>query len=135
MCNQPSLSPDGSKLAVMRQDPNTGNLDIWSFDMATGKSTAITNDESPDRHRSGPLAAIYYASSRLDGNYWGIFRKAADGSRNEELLNRFTPGTGLVLTDVSSDSKYVTFSSGGVLFVVPLTGSDVLARKAIEYAP
>jgi Tol biopolymer transport system component len=39
----PSLSPDGTRVAVTRNDPQTGNADIWTFDLATGKGTAITN--------------------------------------------------------------------------------------------
>ena len=39
----------------------------------------------------------------------------------------------MALTDVTPDGKHVTFSSGGAIFVVPLTGADPLARKAIEY--
>jgi hypothetical protein len=63
----------------------------------------------------------------------GIYRKAGDGSGNPELLFQFTPGAGMALTDVSPDGRHVTFSSGGAIFVVALTGSDPLARKAIEY--
>jgi predicted lipoprotein with Yx(FWY)xxD motif len=48
-------------------------------------------------------------------------------------LFRFTPGASLQLTDISADGKYLGFSSGGALFVVALTGTDPLARKAIEY--
>src|SRR5262249_14674825 len=42
------LSPDGKKIAVMKNDPQTGNNDIWVYDVATGKGTAITNDVEPD---------------------------------------------------------------------------------------
>ncbi|MGH9253960.1 MAG: TolB family protein, partial [Vicinamibacterales bacterium] len=45
---QPALSPDGTRVAVMRTDPKTGNLAIWTFDVASGKGTPVTNDTSPD---------------------------------------------------------------------------------------
>jgi Tol biopolymer transport system component len=50
------------------------------------------------------------------------------------LLFRFTPGAGMVLTDISTDGKFLTFYSGGVVFLVELTGTDPLARKATEFA-
>jgi Tol biopolymer transport system component len=131
----PALSPDGTKLAVMRNDPITNNLDIWSFDMSTGKGTPVTNDDAQDFTPiwSPDGKQILYASQPRGGRFTSIYRKAADGSGSAEQLFQFTPGAGLQLTDVSPDGKYVTFSSGGAVFVVALSGTDPLARKAIEY--
>jgi Tol biopolymer transport system component len=42
------LSPDGTRLAVTRSDPKTGNNDIWVLDVATGKATQITSDPEPN---------------------------------------------------------------------------------------
>ena len=42
------LSPDGKRLALVRNDPQTGNNDIWTVDMATGKGTPVTNDTPPE---------------------------------------------------------------------------------------
>ncbi len=132
----PALSPDGTRVAVMRNDPATDNVDIWSIDMSTGKGTAITSDEdqditpiwSPDGKQ-----ILYVSIPARNARYWSIYRKAADGSGSAEQLFRFTPGASLQLTDISADGKYLGFSSGGALFVVALTGTDPLARKAIEY--
>jgi Tol biopolymer transport system component len=134
--DSPALSPDGTRVAVVRSDPATNNVDIWSIDMGTGKGTAITNDEaqditpiwSPDSKQ-----ILYVTIPARNATYWSIYRKAADGSGSAEQLFRFTPGASLQLTDISADGKYLGFSSGGALFVVPLTGTDPLARKAIEY--
>jgi WD40-like Beta Propeller Repeat len=132
--NQPAFSPDGTRLAVMRNDLKTGQQDIWTFDIATGKGTPLTNDPLPKNtpmwSRDGRY--ILYASFR--GNYNGIYRRAADGTGAEELLFRYTPGAGLGLTDISPDGKFLACGSGGVLLVVPLTGTDPLERKAIEFA-
>jgi len=134
--DMPALSPDGARVAVVRADPATENVDIWSIDMRTGKGTAITNDEdqditpiwSPDGKQ-----ILYVSIPARNATYWSIYRKAADGSGSAEQLFRFTPGASLQLTDISADGKYLGFSSGGALFVVALTGTDPLARKAIEY--
>ena len=75
---------------------------------------------------------ILYVSIR--GTYMGVYRKASDGTGGDELLFRYTEGAGIQLTDISPDGKFLTFSSGGVVLVVALTGTDVLARKAIEFS-
>jgi Tol biopolymer transport system component len=134
--DMPALSPDGTKLAVVRSDQVTNNVDIWSFDMNTGKSAAVTSDEAQD---ITPIWSpdgkqiLYVSIPPRNATYWSIYRKAADGSGSAEQLYRHTPGASLQLTDISPDGKYLGFSSGGALFVVPLTGTDPLARKAIEY--
>lgn len=134
--DMPALSPDGTKLAVVRSDQVTNNVDIWSFDMNTGKSAVVTSDEAQD---ITPIWSpdgkqiLYVSIPARNATYWSIYRKAADGSGSAEQLYRHTPGASLQLTDISPDGKYLGFSSGGALFVVPLTGTDPLVRKAIEY--
>jgi Tol biopolymer transport system component len=130
---QPGLSPDGKHVVVMRNDPQTGNQDIWTYDLATGNGTPVTNDTPPE---NAPIWSpdgkqVAYASTR--GNYSGIYRKAWDGTGEEELLFRYTPGAGMVLTDWSPDGKFLTFYTG-VLLVVPLRANEkALDRKAIEW--
>lgn len=131
----PSLSPDGTRVAVSRTDLNSGDQDIWTFDVATGKGTPVTNDAPPDNIPIWSLDGNQVSYTSRRGSYSGIYRKAWNGTGNEELLFRYTPGASMILTDVSPDGKFVSFSDGcgGVLFVVPLTGADALARKAIEW--
>ncbi len=130
---QPNLSPDGTRLVAMRNDPKTGNQDIWTIEIATGKGTPITNDRFPD---NAPIWSpdgrhVAYVSTRE--SYSGIYRKAADGSGAEELLFRYTPGAFMVLTDWSPDGKFVTFSNGMVLLVRLDTNQPVLERAGIEW--
>ena len=136
MYDLPALSPDGTRLAVVRTDAVTNNVDIWSIDMSTGKGTAITSDEAQD---ITPIWSpdgkqiLYVSIPARNATFWSIYRKAADGSGSAEQLFRFTPGASLQLSDISADGKYLGFSSGGALYVVALTGTDPLARKATEY--
>ncbi len=78
----PALSPDGTKLAVMRNDPVTNNLDIWTFDMKTGKGTAVTNDDAQDFtpiwSPDGKQKPRMLPSPR-GGSYTSIYRKASRG--------------------------------------------------------
>jgi Tol biopolymer transport system component len=69
-------------------------------------------------------------------NFASIYRKAWDGTGNEEQLFQYTPGAFMVLTDWSADGKFLTFHDGcaGVLHVVPLGGDqNALERPAIEW--
>ena len=130
---QPNLSPDGTRAAVMRNDPRTGNQDIWVMDLASGNGTAITNDVYPD---NAPIWSpdgthVAYVSTREGLS--GIYRKAADGTGEAELLFQYTPGAGMVLTDWSPDGKFVTFYTGVIVLVPVGTPGDAKSRKEIDW--
>ena len=129
---QPQLSPDGTRIVCMRPDPKTSFVNIWTFDVATGKGYAITNHVYQE---NAPIWApdgnhVLYVSTRE--SYAGIYRKSWDGAGEEELLFRYTPGAGMVLTDASPDGKFLTFYTG-VLVLVPLSGTNPLAREPIDW--
>jgi Tol biopolymer transport system component len=131
---QPAMSPDGSKVAFMKQDSQTGNVDIWTMELGSGAATAVTTDALPD---NAPIwlpdgTHVAYVSTR--GSYSSVYRKASNGQGAEEQLFRYTPGAGMALTDVSADGKFLTVDGGGVVLVVPLTGGDVLKREGVDFA-
>jgi Tol biopolymer transport system component len=128
----PSFSPDGTRLVVTKNDLQTAQSDLWTIDLASGKDTRLTNDTYP---RLGALWSpdgkyIYYSSFR-DGDF-PVFRRPSDGSGNEELIFRYTPGAFVAVSDISPDGKALVCDSGGVILVVPLTG-DPASRKEIEF--
>ena len=128
-----AFSPDGSRLLVMKEDIKTGQKDLWVLDVDTAKATRISDDT---RTKVTPLWSpdgkyIYY-SALLDGD-WPVYRKAADGTGNEELVFRYTPGAFVALSDISPDGKFLVCDSGGVIFLVPLSTSDATARKPVDY--
>ena len=126
--SQAAFSPDGSRIVVVKNDPDTDGRDIWTFDIATGKSTAITSDAPPD---SAPIwspdgTQIAYVSDRDGTN--AIYRRAANGTGVEELVYTHTSGSQLILTDWSADGRFICFWSGETMFLLPLTGE----RNPIE---
>jgi Tol biopolymer transport system component len=127
------LSPDGTRVAVLRNDPDTGNRDVWTFDVATGKGTPITNDVAPDDMPvwSPDGKQLAYFSMR-DSNA-SLYKKAADGTGSAEHLFRYSDGTFMGLTDWSRDGKYLTFFTG-VLAVLPVgANTKPSERKEIEW--
>jgi Tol biopolymer transport system component len=132
MYSQPSFSPDGTRLLVLKGDLQTAQQDFWTIELATGKATRLSNDSNP---KVFPLWSrdgkhVYYASFR--DNDIAIYRRLSDGTGTEELAFKYTPGAGVLPTDVSPDGKYLVCDSGGVILVVPLAG-DPASRKEIEY--
>ena len=127
------FSPDGKQLLLIRNDPQTGTNNIWVMDIATGNTTAVTNEtlpiNSPVWSRDGKQIA--YVSTK-DG-YSSVYRKTASGAGVAEQVFRYTPGAGVGLTDWSPDSKFLTFSTG-VLLVVPIQSPEKpLDRKALDW--
>jgi Tol biopolymer transport system component len=129
--NQANLSPDGTRAVVMRNDPRTGNQDIWTIDLASGQGTSITNDTDP---QNAPIWApdgkqVAYVSTHE--GIATIYRKAADGTGEPEPVFSYTPGAGMVLTDWSSDNKFMTFFTG-VVVLVPM-GKNQKAGTEIDW--
>jgi Tol biopolymer transport system component len=124
---QAAFSPDGSRLAVIKNDPDSDSQDVWAFDIATGKGTAITADQAPD---SAPIwspdgSQIAYVSIRE--NTHAIYRRSSKGTGTEDLLYQHSSGRPIVLTDWSADGRFLCFWSGDEMFMLPLSGD----RKAI----
>ncbi len=132
----PALSQDGTRVAVVRSVSGSNRRDIWTFDVGSGKGTPVTNDtaRNNDPIWSPDGSQVAYVSTR--GQFSSIYRKAWDGTGNEEQLFQYTPGASMVLTDWSADGRFLTFHDGcaGVLHVVPLSGDQkALERKAIDW--
>jgi Tol biopolymer transport system component len=132
-----ALSPDGTRVATVRIAPRTDNVDIWTFDVASGRATRVTDGaagyQAPVWSPDGRQVAYVARGVMLRSTY----RKAWDGSGPQEQLFQYTVPTVFTgLTDWSVDGKFLTFNTGGgpFLLVVPLSGDQKgLERKAIEW--
>ena len=129
--SQPSFSPDGTRLLVVKNDIQSAQADYWTIDLASGKPTRLTNDTfgkqaalwSPDGKY------IYYSSFR-NGDF-PIYRRLSDGTGAEEFIFQYTPGAFLGPTDISPDGKWLVLDAFGYLITVPLSG-DAKSRKEVE---
>lgn len=126
--SQPAFSPDATRLVVIKGDLDTGNQDVWSFDVATGKGMPITSDAAVDATPvwSPDGSQIAYVSTRNNIN--GLYRRASNGKGAEELLYQFADTAPKMLTDWSADGRALLYWVGNVMYVLPLNGE----RKPIE---
>src|SRR5262249_13085173 len=128
-----TFSPDGSHVLVRKSPETVGDTEIWNIDVASGKGTLLASGQlgqpilwSPDGKQ------VFYTVNR-PGGFQVIMRKAADGSGAEEIIFKYTAGAPVNINDITPDGKFLTFDSGGVILILPLTGSDSTTRQAIEF--
>jgi Tol biopolymer transport system component len=129
-----AFSPDGSRVAVMRGDLETGNEDVWTFDVSTGEGLPVTSDAFDNWSVAWSPDGTHVAYSSGRATNYGIYRKAWNGTGSEELLfPAYAPGADVALMDYSADGRFLSFESGEIVLVVPLTGTDPFAREPIEF--
>jgi len=107
----PAISPGGDLVAANRQDPQTGNWDLWIQDVARQVWSRFTSDPAQDSDAvwSRDGKQIAFASNR--GGRFGLYRKAADGSGSEEPITMFDgPVVDLLPTDWSVDGRFVLYN-------------------------
>jgi dipeptidyl aminopeptidase/acylaminoacyl peptidase len=133
--SNPALSPDGSRLAVGRRDPQTRVRDIWLFDLKRGSSSRLTFDAADDLNPawSPDGRRIAFSSARKGSRdlYW----RSSDGTGDDELL--LASGEDKNVEDWSLDGKWLLFNQRsqdtGVLRLEPeRKPTPVLSRQFTE---
>jgi len=127
--NNVSFSPDRTRVALLRNDPAKGTVDVWVLDVATGKGTPVTsstrneNPGAPVWSPDGRQLAYIVARNGVEA----IYRKPSNGDGSEELVYKFS-GARLVLQEWTSNGRYLTYYSpqlgGNVVFALPLSGEQ-----------
>jgi eukaryotic-like serine/threonine-protein kinase len=123
----PTLSPDGTRLAIEIFDGNRSAGDIWIFDLARGTNTRLTF--GPASHQSpawAPDGKTIFYSSNLKG-ISHIYAKATDGSSAERAVLE-TNDVSEFPDSLSPDGRYLSYTrrlKGEVpyhIWVLPLFG-------------
>lgn len=124
--DEATLSPDGSRVAVVRFDPETNQRDLWVIDVDTGDGIRLTTDGS---RKARPLwsadgRALAYADAFGPGIYLRPLGDGGDDSDNAQLLISYPPGYGGGLDDLSADGRYLSRDGGSIVNVVSLVDGD-----------
>jgi serine/threonine-protein kinase len=83
--NDPRVSPDGSRVALLQGSSGSGDVWVYDFGRATfTRLTFTTTNASPVWSSDGKT--IYYVSGDQAHNKAAIFREPADGSRDAETV-------------------------------------------------
>ena len=102
------LSPDGKRIAAIRDDLENESADLFVFDVATGAVTRFTTSvrtEFVDRPVWSPDSSrLVYVAMRKGQE--GVYLRAANGQGEEELLYK-NPGAFMDLSDWSSDGRFL----------------------------
>jgi serine/threonine protein kinase len=119
----PSISPEGRRMVLYRTV--SGNTDIWMLDLLRGLLTRFTFDAAVEGNPVWSPDAKYVAFNSNRSGVYDIYRKAASGTGNEELLLA-TPENKAPL-DWSPDGRFVLYRSPGVttgfdLWALPVAG-------------
>jgi Tol biopolymer transport system component len=132
---QLALSHDGRRVMVLKQDLQIGTVDVWAYDIGTGAATQLTFDAIPEVSPTWSSDGRYISYVSVRETRAGMYRRRSDGSGEEELLFRYTPGAALFLTDYSPDGRFAAVDGGGILLTIPLSGeTEPAAREPIEFS-
>jgi Tol biopolymer transport system component len=115
-----SLSPDETRVALIRRDPQVGRSDLWVRDLARGAESRLAS-----RIGSGPVWSadgthIFFSSFPFDK----IYQKAANNTGTEEVVDV----AGRQPMDASRDGRYLfmtalpTTHKSMEIWVLPLFG-------------
>jgi Tol biopolymer transport system component len=132
----PSLSPDGTRLAVARHESTNPARDIWVFDLASGNRLQLTRDPGEDLapRWSADGRWVMFSSDRRGVR--DIYKRLASGEGAEELV--FESEVNKSVNAWSRDGRFVVYDTGALrgnsdLYVLPLIGDRrpvVLASEA-----
>jgi serine/threonine protein kinase/Tol biopolymer transport system component len=118
----PTLSPDGTRIAVEMTDEATNTQDIAVIDVARGVTTRLTfhpaNDIYPMWSPNGE--SIVFGSDRARRGIFNLYQKRANGTDTEQLL--LESSTDMAPLDWSPDGQSIVYRAAPNLGILPLFG-------------
>src|SRR5215475_8912689 len=107
--SNPSLAPDGKRLAVGVRDPKTEKRDLWLFDLARGARSRFTFDPADDLNPvwSNDGGRIFFTSNRKGQR--DIFQKKVNAAEEEELI--YTSPEIKNVCDLSPDGRLLIYNT------------------------
>jgi eukaryotic-like serine/threonine-protein kinase len=122
-----ALSPDGTRVAVERLDPQNGKQALWLVDLSRGTSTRFTFGSSSVANAiwSPDGSRIIFASRPETNGVYDLYQKPASGAKDEELLLK--SGESKFPSSFSRDERFLLYTTGDPrrkyhLWVLPLAG-------------
>jgi serine/threonine protein kinase len=113
-----ALSPDGERVALVRQDPGNPNWDIWAWDASRFSGTRMTSDLSgADFPVWSPDGSRVFFRSNREGP-WNLYQKLANESKDYEVLLKSAEGK--APTSISRDGRWLLFTQAD-----PKTKDDI----------
>jgi Tol biopolymer transport system component len=119
-----SLSPDGTRVAVTRRDPQAGRYDLWIRDLTRGAESRFTSGGMGNYAVwSADGTHIFYSDRLIDA----VLQKAANNTGTEEMLEAAAKQP----MDASRDGRYLFTVTPGInrIWILPLSGD----RKPFPY--
>lgn len=114
--SHPTISPDGSRVAVVRVDPNQTNAvhDIVSIDINSGGLVPISNDgtsflEAHPRWTPDGLQVIYAAATATEPNNHDIYIRTASATSTGQPIYRDAADD--IYPVLSPDGRYIAFAN------------------------
>jgi hypothetical protein len=111
----PRMSPDGSRVLVVRDDIATGaGVDLAIVEVNSGAKYAVTTDqnttlETHPRWASGGSQIVYAGSLASEPNNHDLYLRNADGTGSASVLR--TSGDDEIFPVLSPDERFLAFAS------------------------
>lgn len=123
------ISPDGKKVALDVDDPQSFNTDVWVLDIGRGLPSRFTFDPGADETPiwSPDGSRVLWMSQRGGGN--NFYLKRSTGSGSEDALSRSLPNQLALPNDWSPDGRWLLYTGSRPdwilqMWTLPLTGKQ-----------
>jgi serine/threonine protein kinase len=129
---EPRISPDGTRVAFTRPDPQTGNRDVWFIEIARAIASRLTihaaNDWFPVWSPDG--RQLLFGSDRAGGTAMRMFlKKALDAASEESPMSDAASNP----YDWSRDGKWITYHTYDVMVASAIDPSKKFAFLATPF--